>query len=184
MNIPDTKLEILTLGRFSISADEKQVAIDWPNEAIKIFFCSLLSPLDLYFTWDRICRSMLGEPETRTSRRQLKEVLIQPLNNILIKELGFTPLITEHDNIRINQKHIHLDALEFYNSALDGLRLLTHDNHAAAFEKFSTANSLYAGIYLPGMSGKIIENTRNELESLYQNAFIGGFKQTPLRRFE
>ena len=179
MNTPDNTLDILTLGRFSISVDGKQVATDWPSESIKVFFCSLLSPLDLYFTWDRICRAMLGVPETRSSRSQLKEALIRPLNSFLIKELGFTPLITEHEIIRINQKSIHVDALEFYNCALDGLKLLTLCNYAAAFDKFNTANLLYTGDYLPGMSGKIIENTRKELESFYQSAFIGGFRPPP-----
>ena len=176
MNIPDTTLEILTLGRFSISIDGKSVVTDWPDETLKVLFCSLLSPLDLYFTWDRICRSMLDVPETLTSRRQMKEIFIRPLNSFLIKELGFNPLITGHDNIRINPQRIHLDAQEFYNSALEGLRLLSIGNNTAAFEKISTSNSLYVGNYLPGMFGKIIENTRNDLEALHRNVF------NPLKR--
>jgi len=44
MSIPDTTLEIQTLGRFSISAEGKPVATDWPDEMAKVLFCSLLSP--------------------------------------------------------------------------------------------------------------------------------------------
>lgn len=171
MNISDATLEIQTLGHFSISADKKPVAKNWPDETVKVFFCSLLSPLDLYFTWDRICRSMLGVPETRTSRRQLEEIVIRPLNNFLSKELGFTPLIAGREDIRLNQQRIHVDALEFHRTAVEGLRLLPLD-HAAALKQLGRAHSLYTGCYLPGIAGKIIKNTRNELESLYQTVIM------------
>jgi len=170
MNTPDNKLEILTLGRFSISRNGNPVASVWPDETIKVFFGSLISPLDLYFTWDRICRSMLGVPETRTSRRELEEVLIRPLNSFLIRELGFTPLIAGLESIRIDQRRIYVDALEFHSAVVEGLRLLSVNNQAAACEKINRAKALYAGSYLPGIPGKIINNTRNELESLYRTA--------------
>src|SRR5664279_364297 len=101
MKIPDVTLNILTFGSFSISVDGKPDVTEWPNETLKVLFCSLLSPLDLYFTWDRICRSMLGVPDTLASRRQLEELSIRPLNHFLIKELGFNPIITGHEGIRI-----------------------------------------------------------------------------------
>jgi len=167
-----TTLEILTLGRFSVSINGNPVAATWPDETIKIFFCSLISPLDLYFTWDRICRSMLGVPETRASRRQLEEVLIRPLNSFLIKEFGFTPLIAGLESIRIDQQRIYVDAMEFHNAVTEGFKLISLGNRAAAFEKLGRAKSLYAGSYLPGIPGKIINNTRNELESLYRTAVM------------
>lgn len=167
MHLPDTGLEILTFGRFSISVDGNPVATSWPNEAIKVFFCSLLSPLDLYFTYDRVCRSMLGVPATQTSRHQLVEEMIRPLNRFLIKELGFNPLIAGPENIRIDLQRIYLDALVFNRTALEGLRLMALGNHAAAIEKLKLADSIHTGIYLPEMPGKIVSSTRNELESLY-----------------
>lgn len=178
MNIPVPTLDIRTLGRFNIFIDGKAVATDWPDETVKVFFCSLLSPLDLYFTWDRICRALLGVPETRTSRCQLEEIFIRPLNSFLIKELGFNPLIAGQENIRIDQQRIHLDAIEFHHAAIEGLNLMSLDNSAAALEKFNKANSLYEGCYLPTMQGKIIENTRHELESLYLTAVRDGIRQS------
>jgi hypothetical protein len=178
MNIPDTPLEIRTLGRFSISADGKPVATVWPDETIKLFFCSLLSPLDLYSSWDRICRSIWGAPETRAGRRQLEDVYVRPLNSFLIKELGFNPLIAGHEGIRIDHRRIHVDAFEFYNTVLEGLKLLSLTSDAAAFEKFGMSKSLYAGSYLPGMPGKIIASTRKELESLYRTAVMGSIPHT------
>ena len=169
-------LEIQTLGRFSISNDGKLVATDWPDETVKVLFCSLLSPLDLFFTWDRICRSLWREPATRTSRRRLEVLIIRPLNSYLTNELGFNPLITGNEGIRIDKQSIHVDALEFHKTAVEGLRLLSLGNHAAALEKLNKANKLYVGSYLPGIPGKIIENTRNDLESFYRIAVLEGVR--------
>lgn len=176
MDRPVTTLEILTLGCFSISADGKPVATDWPNETVKVFFCSLLSPLDIYFTWDRICRSMWDIPVTQTSRRRLEEIVIRPLNCFLLKEFGFNPLVSGHEGIRVDQQRIHIDAHQFYRNVLDGLRLSSEANNTAAIEKFSRANSLYSGNYLPGIPGKIIENTRHDLESLFITAAAGSVR--------
>lgn len=168
MDISDVTLDIKTLGCFSISVEGKTVATDWPGDTTKLLFCSLLSPLDLCFSWDRICRSVLGVPATRTIKLLLEESVIRPLNRFLIKELGFSPIIAGHENIRIDQQRIHVDALEFHDSFVEGISLLSLGNYSAALEKFGTANSLYAGSYLPEMSGKIIANTRKDLESLYR----------------
>jgi hypothetical protein len=176
MNTPDTTLEIHTLGSFSITVNGKPVAKEWPNETVKTLFCSLISPLDLNFTWDRISRSMLGVPATLISRRRVEKLILWPLNSYLIKELGFNPLVADDEGIRFDQQGVYLDALEFYSTVLEGLRLLSLADHAAALEKFSMAGTLYAGSYLPGMPGKIIENTRNDLESLYRTAVLDGIQ--------
>src|ERR1039457_7096451 len=116
----DIELEILTLGRFSISVKGEPVATDWPNETLKAFFCSLLSPLALVITWEQICRSMLGVPETPAWRHRLEDIFIQPLNSFLIKELGFNPIIIGHEGIRIDMHTIHMDTFEFHSTAVEG----------------------------------------------------------------
>lgn len=177
MGTPDIKITIQTLGRFGISIAGKPVAAVWPNEMIKVFFCSLLSPLDLYFTWDRICRAMLDVPATRSSRHRLDETIIRPLNSFLIMELGFNPLVPGKDGIRIDQKNIHVDAHEFYATVLEGIKLLSDADNSAALEKFSKADTLYTGSYLPDIKGKIIENARHDLDSLYLTAVMEGVWQ-------
>lgn len=179
MNAPDSKLEILTLGSFSISVDGKAVVPDWPSETLKELFCSLLSPLDLYVSWDRICRSIWDIPATTDSELGMEEIFVRPLRSFLVKEFGFDPLITGDDGVRFDQGRITLDALEFHSTAVGGLRQLSLENRSAALEKFCRAKTLYAGIYLPDMTGKIIASTRNELESLYLAAVIDGI---PLSR--
>lgn len=172
MGVPGSQLEIYTLGRFSIVRDGKPVATEWPSETIKVLFGSLLCPLDLNFSYDRICRSLLGVPATRTSQRRLLEELIRPLGSFLLKELGFNPVITGPESIRIDQRSINSDAFLFNRAATEGLMLMSLENHTLAREKLKKAGTLYRGCYLPGMAGKIIENTRKELESLHQAAVM------------
>src|SRR5664279_1825707 len=76
MKLSDTKLEIRTLGSFSISVNGRAVAVDWPDETLKVLFCSLLSPFDSFFCWDRICRSLWGIRATQTSRSRLEDIFI------------------------------------------------------------------------------------------------------------
>jgi hypothetical protein len=172
MGVPGSQLEIYTLGRFSVVRDGKPVATEWPSETIKVLFCSLLSPLDLYFTYDRICRSLLGVPATRSSQRRLLEELIRPLGAFLLKELGFNPVMTGPESIRIDQRSINSDAFLFNRTALEGLMVMSLENHALARVKLKKAESLYVGCYLPGMTGKIIDNTRKELESLHRASLM------------
>ena len=172
MDEPVTTLKIQTLGRFSINRDGKPVATDWPDESLKVFFCSLLSPLDLYFSWDRICRSMWEIPTVSISKHQLKERFLRPLGMFLVKELGFNPLIEDPEGIRIDRQGVHVDAREFYSTVLEGLRLSSFADNSAAREKFNRANVLYTGSYLPGIPGKITENARRDLEALYRTAVM------------
>ena len=169
---PDSIVSIQTLGSFNISVDKTTVAADWPDEATKVLFCSLLSPLDLNFTWDRICRSMWGVPESQDLKHILEETSLRTLNEFLMREFGFNPLIKGSDGIKMNHKRIYLDALEFYKTVLEGVRLFSLSDHVTAVERFNRANELYTGSYLPGMPGKIIENTRHDLESLYQTVVM------------
>ena len=172
MHLPDTILEIKTLGSFILSVNEKPVETDWPSEAIKVLFCSLLSPLDLYFSWDRVCRSMLGVPATKNSRVQLDQGFLRPLERFMTRTFGFNPVIKGPEGIRIDHQRIHVDAQTFQNTIVEGLRLMSVGDREAAREKFSAADSIYAGIYLPEIQGKIVANTRNELESLYQTVIV------------
>lgn len=173
MDKPDTKLKIQTLGRFSISVDGKPVATDWPDESLQVFFCSLLSPLDLYITWDRICRSMWDIPVTPANRQRLEEQIILPLGSFLSRVLGFNPLLIVPEGIRIDQQRMYIDALDFYHTVLEGLRLFSLARYPEAHEKLAGAKILYTGNYLPGIPGKIIASTRNELATLYRTAVLG-----------
>ncbi len=170
MNILDTVLNIRTLGSFRISAKGKPVAVDWPNETQKVLFCSLLSPLGESISWDRISRSLWDIPATATTRFRLEETVIRPLTRFLITEFGFNPLIEGNEGMSVNLQYFDVDALEFYKSAVEGFRLMSIGNYAAAFKRFRRADELYIGSYLPGMPGKVIADTRYDLDSLYRTA--------------
>jgi hypothetical protein len=178
MDIFDSSVKILTLGRFCISAHGAPVTIEWPDEALKAFFCSLLSPQGRHDSWDHICHSTLAEPATQSSRHTLVKEFVTPLIALLVKNFGFNPLIIGHAGIYIDHQSVLIDAFEFHDAALDGLRLLSIGKPAAALEKLSKAKSLYGGIYLPAIKSPIITNTRNDLESLYLTAILDGMPLT------
>jgi hypothetical protein len=173
MDTSDTALKIQTLGSFNISANGKPVATEWPTDTGKVLFCSLLSPLDLLYSWDRICRTLWDEPATRSSIRRMEKTIIRPLDNFLTSQMGFSPLIAEHEGIRFDHQHVQVDALQFHGAVVDGLKLLISGNDNAALKKFNRAHSLFKGSFLPGVAGKIIEHTRNDLDSMYKSIVMG-----------
>ncbi len=124
---------------------------------------------------------MLGVAETQISKHKLEKMFIQPLNSFLISELGFTPLIVEPKGIKIDRQRIRVDAYEFHSAVVEGMKDLAFGDCDAAREKFDTARALYVGTYLFGVQGKIIENTRNELESLYRTAVLESMRYIPGR---
>ena len=176
MNISEHTVKIQTLGGLSLSVSGDPVTLHWPDETMKSLFCSVLSPLDLYYSWDRICRSLFGVAETQATRRQLKQTTIQSLNTLLIRQLGFTPLIHGAEGIRIDRNRVSIDACEFYSTALGGLQQLSRLNRMEACDLFTRAAVLYTGSYLPGMEGKIISNTRKDLESLYRTVLLAAVR--------
>lgn len=178
MKRPAIKIKIQTLGQLSLSVDGKPVASEWPNESIKLFFCTLLSPLDLSFTHERICRSLWGISAANFTSHRLESTVIKPLISFLIDEIGFNPLMTDHESIRCNREGIHVDAFEFRSTVVQGLRLLSIGDHTVAFRKFTKAKELYTGSFLQGLPGKIIEDTRNELDSLYRTAIMDALPLT------
>jgi hypothetical protein len=111
------------------------------------------------------------------NRQQLEENIIRPLKKFLIMELGFNPLLTGEEYISIDRRRAQVDVFEFHSSAVEGLRQLSQGNHAAAQQNLARAKALYAGSYLPGVPGKIIANTRIELESLHQKVILESARQ-------
>lgn len=170
---PDAVVNICTLGRFTIVVNGFPVTPVWPSETVKVLFCSLLSPLDVIVSWDRLCRALWGVPEERISRQRVNDIIILPLRTMLRGLFGHDPLVTYADGIRLDHTGIYVDALEFFELVINGVSCEGNGDHAGACNKFFRAEVLYVGVFMPGIAGKIIESTRKELEVLFHTTVSG-----------
>jgi hypothetical protein len=173
MKRSDPVVTITTLGRFCIHVNGKQVATEWPDEEAKIIFCSLLSPPVQFLDWGRLCRCLSGISAAPTDRQRVEEGSLRRLASFLTRELGFNPLITAEEGVRIDQRRIHLDARFFHDTVVEGFRHLLYGNEAAARDRFIKAYAIYGGEFLPGIGGNIVHKTRSELDDLFQEAVRG-----------
>jgi DNA-binding SARP family transcriptional activator len=167
MTIHQYSLSVRTLGDFTITRDRKTVNVTWPDNAIKILFCSLLSPLDVSISRDRLCKALWNIPASAAGIGRLTSALGQ-LHDVMARTFGFSPIIVQDDGITLDYGKVYVDARDFHDTAISGFRNFAGGEIAAASHLFRTASMLYRGEFLPGMTGRIISATRNDLEDQYQ----------------
>lgn len=167
MTIHQYSLSVRTLGDFTITRDRKTVNVTWPDNAIKILFCSLLSPLDVSISRDRLCKALWNIPASAAGIGRLTSALGQ-LHDVMVRTFGFNPIVFQDDGITLDYGKIYVDARDFHDTAISGFRNFAGGETAAASRLFQAASMLYRGEFLPGMTGRIISATRSDLEDQYQ----------------
>lgn len=162
------ELHVRSLGGLALSQRGVAVTAPWPDKITKELFCSLLSPLDICITFDRLSRSLLGAPLTaRTSERL--EMAIDSLIRFTSEEMGVSdPLLVTPDAVGFKGDSICIDAHQFFETALKGLSNLSKGEKGAALQHVCKAMDLYEGDFLPGMNSRIIVDTREELAGLHK----------------
>jgi DNA-binding SARP family transcriptional activator len=165
-SIGTATVEVRTFGQFTLIVNGSETDTAWPDETARILFCSLLSPLDEYVSLERISRSLWGVPATRTSSMRIMGI-IQKLRLHFLGLGDIDPFIMYSDGIALNQKKFAVDANTFRTLTLEGLRLLAKGKRSEASERLRTAYLIYRAPFLPGIPGKLVDATRDELDGLY-----------------
>lgn len=173
MQSAERTLRVVTLGRFSIAVGDSEVKIAWPDETARVLFCSLLSPLDESLSWERSCRSLWGLPATHHSKIRAT-ALLNRLQTSFAVQLGCDPFIVTHEGAALNKGIINIDAHHFHSNVVTGLRLLALGNRSAASQLLEQALAIYDAPFLPGVPGRIVAATRDELDNLYR--MVAGYK--------
>ncbi len=167
MSIHQHNLFVRTLGEFTIVCATRPVTISWPDNATRLLFCSLLSPLDAAISRDRLCQTLWGIAATEAENRRLHATMGR-LQDVISGAFGINPFIISHEGFSLDAHKIQIDARDFHETAIAGLRQLSLGNKQSAHSFFQTAASLYRGAFLPGISSRIITTTRTELEQQLQ----------------
>ena len=161
------ELHVRTLGGLALSKRGVAVTAPWPDTITKELFFSLLSPLDVGITFDRLSRSLLGAALTARTRERL-EMALDSLIRFSREEMGVcAPLVVTPDAVGFKEDFICIDAHQFFEAALNGLSNLSKGEKTSAFHYVCNAMNLYEGEFLPGMNSRIITNTREELAGLH-----------------
>jgi DNA-binding SARP family transcriptional activator len=166
MKTNQPKLAIRTLGDFSLAVDAVPVTINWPDKATRLLFCSLLSPLDAAYSRERLCKALWGTPANELGIARLT-LTLDHLQNALVSTIGFSPVSAGPDGISVRRAQVQCDARDFHEMAITGLSALAQGNPTLAHDCFRTAAALYRGPFLPGIAGRIVTATRDDLAQQY-----------------
>jgi hypothetical protein len=166
-DLKDNHLYIRTFGTFSITSQGKPLDIEWPNGSSRLLFCSLLNPYDELLSWDRLNR----EPRESSSLGAGNSRVIAKLNQLaelFSLATGIYPFRSNCQGASLDYSKVELDAWLFREHVCTGLNHLAEGKQDNSLTHFIIATSLYKGQFLPGVSGRIVNFVRTELDELYR----------------
>jgi Bacterial transcriptional activator domain len=159
-------IQMRTLGAAAVSIGGRKLKLQWPSCEVRKLFYSLLTPLDEFVEWERLDRAVPGDNpgdsgacRVRATYRQLRE--------LFIREAGRSPFREYSQGVGLDYGVVRLDAREFRECSVNGLNLLATGDHEAARNLIEGALALYAGPFLLGKTGRIVNSTREVLAELY-----------------
>ena len=181
---PKRRLNVICLGRFSVSTTEENTsALRWKTAKAEELFALLIHYQGRVKSKDSIIDTLWPELEPKKSAN-LFRVTCTYLRAALAEMGFFSLLIRELDGYKINTDFINCDLFNF--------RLAAHSISSQGIEKLDKASALYSGVYLEDKSYDWASGIRTQLESdfkkiqyyLADEYFNGGLNEKACRALE
>lgn len=158
-------LYVRTLGEPGMFMNGRKLETAFPSPEAREIFLSLLSPLDECTGWERLENVIRGNPSV-TRRKALVRKGVKEIKKMFLRTAGINPLREYPHGVGLDFRTVRVDVHDFRELSFKGLKLFAEGDHAAAGPCLRRALALYAGPFLPGDSGRIIDAAREELEEL------------------
>lgn len=160
------KLVVRTFGGLSIYYQGLPISILWESQKARLLFCYLMITSDQWVHRDKFiemlwpgCNGSAGANNFKTTLSRLRKSFSGPK--------VINPVMTQGEAVRINIHDIEVDASQFRQNALSGIKLLSRGEVKAARESLEAAQDIYTGEFLPEEPfNEFITNARNELAEL------------------
>ena len=164
------KLAVRTFGGLSVYYQGSPISIVWESQKARLLFCYLMITNDQWVHRDKFiellwpgCDATAGANNFKTTLSRLRKSFSGPR--------AFNPVMTQGEAVRINIHDIDVDASQFKQKAVTGIKLLGRGETKAARECLEAAQDLYTGEFLPEEPFiDFIKNTRDELAELHGSA--------------
>jgi DNA-binding SARP family transcriptional activator len=163
----EEKIAVRTISGLSIMYKGSPIKVIWESQKARLLFCYLLVTYDQWVHRDKLiallwpgCESGAGVNNFKTTISRLRKSFSGPRS--------FNPVITQGEAVRLNIDCIALDASEFRQKSLAGIKLLIRGETKNARSLLEDAQDLYCGTFLPEEpANKLISNMRSEFAVLH-----------------
>jgi DNA-binding SARP family transcriptional activator len=160
------KLTVCTFGGLSIYYEGLPISIVWESQKARLLFCYLMITSDQWVHRDKFiemlwpgCDGSAGANNFKTTLSRLRKSFSGPR--------VINPVMTQGEAVRINIHDIEVDASQFRQNAVAGIKLLSRGEARHARECLEAAQDLYTGEFLPEEPfNEFITRARNELADL------------------
>ena len=154
-------LYVRTLGEPGMFMNGRKLETAFPSPEAREIFLSLLSPLDECTGWERLENVIRGNPSV-TRRKALVRKGVKEIKKMFLRTAGINPLREYPHGVGLDFRTVRVDVHDFRELSFKGLKLFAEGDHAAAGPCLRRALALYAGPFLPGDSGRIIDAARED----------------------
>jgi len=157
------RMTITTMGRFSIAVDGRPLPLHL-SPVRQELFCSLLSPFDEYQRWERL-EQLLDGPATGRRCRLAQELFV--ISAYFIRCAGIDPLLSGDDGVSLDHRQVKVDTVRVVQAIHRSLNCFMSGGKEEGLLIATETLPHLRGEYLPGIHGRIIDRTREELMDLF-----------------
>lgn len=142
------QIRVRTFGGLTVYYHGTPATIVWESQKARLLFCYLLITYDQWIHREKIiealwpgCNMVAGSKNFKTTLSRLRKSFqgARCLN----------PVLTQGEALRLNHEEIAVDASDFKNNAISGIKLLTRGETKKAKQHLERALDLYVADFLP-----------------------------------
>jgi len=161
------KLFVRTFGGLSFYFHGAPISITWGSQKARHLFIYLVVNRDKWTTGDKLIGMLWPGCSGKDGANNFKTTLSRLRKSFSVSTV-VNPVITNGDVFRIDLDALQVDAGQFRQNAIEGIKLLARGENKSARQCLEAAQDLYTGEFIPEEPfNDIVNNERRELAMLY-----------------
>ena len=145
---PVEQIRVRTFGGLTIYFNGSPITVMWESQKARLLFCYLLITYDQWVHREKIIEALWPGCNLAAGAKNFKTTLSR-LRKSFQGARCLNPVLTQGEALRLNHEEITVDASEFKNNAIAGIKLLTRGETRKAKQHLERALDLYTSDFLP-----------------------------------
>lgn len=142
------QIQVRTFGGLTIYYGGSPITVMWESQKARLLFCYLLITYDQWVHREKIIEALWPGCNLSAGAKNFKTTLSR-LRKSFQGARCLNPVLTQGEALRLNHEEIVVDASEFKNNAIAGIKLLTRGETRKAKQHLERALDVYTAEFLP-----------------------------------